>query len=126
MSLKERIRQVYRRNCNSIPEFATKIGVSKSSVDKWLSGQTEPRTDKLKKISDEFGVDLVWLQTGISETNGQEISTVKCESCTEKGKEIKQLEARLKDKEEVIQALRDQLNMYRQQLDENADKSKLA
>jgi len=126
MTLSDRLRKVYRSNCNSMEEFANRIGVSKSSVEKWIQQGAIPRLDKLKKISEEFQVDLIWLQTGISNDREREIPSKKSKSCAEKDKEILLLKARLKDKEEIIQSLRDQVQLYKEKLGEDFGLSKQA
>ena len=125
MSLSDRLRKVYRRNCNSMSEFAELIGVSKSSVEKWIHQGVYPRKDKLKRISKTFNVSMEWLEYGIESTK-EKNSNSDYVDCAEKDRIIQQLEEKIRDKEEIIASLREQIKMYKQQLDEYADKSKRA
>ncbi|MCK5134841.1 MAG: helix-turn-helix transcriptional regulator [Bacteroidales bacterium] len=126
MSLSDRIRKVYRSNCNSIEEFAELIDVSESSVHKWFSGEVVPRKDKLSRICQRFGVSIEWLEYGIEAVNDKETKCEHCSSCTEKDRLISHLEERLNDKDIIIDSLRDQLKMYKHQQDDYTDKSKQA
>lgn len=39
-------------------KVATETGIAKSTFSDWKSGRSEPKLEKLKKISDYFGVDI--------------------------------------------------------------------
>lgn len=45
-------------------EVARSTGVSTSTISAWKQGQYTPKSDKLQKIADYFGVSLEYLTTG--------------------------------------------------------------
>ena len=55
--------------------LAQSAGISKRTLEKWLSGETQPKADALKKIAKETGVDLNWLITGEGSPEGGSSST---------------------------------------------------
>ena len=65
--MKERIKQV-RQMCDMTQlQFAEKIGLSRNYVAMIEIGQREPSDRTISDICREFGVDKVWLETGIGE-----------------------------------------------------------
>jgi transcriptional regulator with XRE-family HTH domain len=63
MDISDRIRSIYKKKGITQSVFAEKLGVSLSSVSKWLAGQPVGR-ENLKNIADTFNVDEKWLQYG--------------------------------------------------------------
>lgn len=45
-------------------QVANATGIGKSTFSDWKSGRSTPKSDKLQKIADYFGVSLVYLMTG--------------------------------------------------------------
>ena len=72
--LKERLKEAIQR-AESANALAKKIGVSRSALGYWLSGEREPKVEALAKIAKETGVDLNWLITGEGSPDGGSSST---------------------------------------------------
>ena len=62
-----RIEQLIKRLEMSNAEFARRIGVTRSSVSLWISGQIIPSETTLREICRQFNVDYNWLKFGQSE-----------------------------------------------------------
>lgn len=63
----KRLLYILESNDLSASQFATKIGVQRSSVSHVLSGRNKPSLDFLIKISDSFeNISIDWLVKGIS------------------------------------------------------------
>lgn len=45
-------------------EVAREIGIPRSTFSDWKSGRSHPKTDKLQKIADYFGVTIEYLMKG--------------------------------------------------------------
>lgn len=45
-------------------EIAQKIGVTEKTIQKWESGKSKPRANKLQMLSGILGVPLLWLING--------------------------------------------------------------
>ena len=45
-------------------QFAAKIGISKSGLQKLESGENAPREQTIRAICSEFGINRLWLETG--------------------------------------------------------------
>ena len=65
--MKERIKQVRQMSDMTQLQFAEKIGLSRNYVAMIEIGQREPSDRTISDICREFGVDKVWLETGIGE-----------------------------------------------------------
>lgn len=65
--MKERIKQVRQMSDMTQLQFADKIGLSRNYVAMIEIGQREPSDRTISDICREFGVDKVWLETGIGE-----------------------------------------------------------
>jgi transcriptional regulator with XRE-family HTH domain len=62
----KRLLYILESNDLSASQFATKIGVQRSSVSHVLSGRNKPSLDFLIKISDSFeNISIDWLVKGI-------------------------------------------------------------
>lgn len=55
-------------------ELAKAVGVSKSTVNTWLSGRSYPRIDAIQRIADVLNCDTDDLVTENTETTRQQIS----------------------------------------------------
>lgn len=47
--------------------LATRLGVKRSTIERWEHDQSEPRANRLSMLSGLLGVSLTWLLTGIGE-----------------------------------------------------------
>lgn len=48
----------------SLPQLARRIGVKRLTLENWENDRSEPRADKLLKLSGLLQMPLVWLLTG--------------------------------------------------------------
>ena len=62
-----RIEQLVKKLEMSNAEFARRIGVTRSSVSLWISGQNIPSETSLREICRQFNVDYNWIKFGQSE-----------------------------------------------------------
>ena len=62
-----RIKQVIDSLGISQAEFAKKVNISQSMVSKICSGSAEPSYRTISDICKNFGIDVIWLETGIGE-----------------------------------------------------------
>lgn len=60
-SFAQRLRYLRKQHRLTQKELGEKLGVSGPTVTRWEKGQFEPETDKLKDISDFFGVTIDYL-----------------------------------------------------------------
>ena len=51
----------------SVRKVAKLVGVSETSVSKWMSGDAEPRSDLVPKLAGTLSVSMRWLLTGEDE-----------------------------------------------------------
>ena len=65
--MKDRIKQVQKESGLNQEDFAKKIGISKSSVQKLQSGENNPSEQTIRMICSEFNVNRTWLETGEGE-----------------------------------------------------------
>lgn len=56
-----RLTELRTRDKLSIPQFASRIGVSRQAASCWMNGDYEPGLDSLIRVADEFDVSLDWL-----------------------------------------------------------------
>lgn len=56
-----------------VSQLASRIGVKPETLKKWESGETEPRPNKVNKLSGILGVSMVWLLVG-DDTDGSNTS----------------------------------------------------
>lgn len=76
--LSERIYALRRKQGLSQEQLAEKIGVSRQAISKWEGGLSTPELDKLKALSDCFGITLDELtseKTDVSRTTASETNT---------------------------------------------------
>lgn len=57
-------------------DFAARLGISNGGISQIEKGKTMPGGDFLLRIHQEFGVDLTWLLTGVSNHVPQEVPVV--------------------------------------------------
>lgn len=116
MELSDRIRKIYRENCKGIKDFAKRIGVSESSVNKWLAGEVAPKKETIKRIAEVFGVSEAWIMFGdIKEesnfmvVNDQVLKYGDCENCERFRLEIQWLRQQLDEKSDYVEMLKEEL-----------------
>ena len=68
--LSERIYTLRRKQGMSQEQLAERIGVSRQAISKWEGGLSTPELDKLKALSECFGVTLDELTSEPMETRG--------------------------------------------------------
>ncbi|WP_417345759.1 XRE family transcriptional regulator [Ferrimonas sp.] len=59
----------------SLRSFSRKVGISDTTIAKYLSGDTDPTLGKLEMIADACGVSLAWLVTGQEEKAAEVLSS---------------------------------------------------
>ena len=62
--MKDRIKQIRKSNNLTQQEFASRLGVSRSGVASYESGEREPISAVIALICREFGINEDWLRTG--------------------------------------------------------------
>lgn len=65
--MKDRIKTVRAGSHKNQTEFGALMGVSKSAVQKWESGENVPTSAVLSLMAQKFGVSETWLRTGVGE-----------------------------------------------------------
>lgn len=70
-SFAERIKYLAEK-FDSVTAFSRKVGVSDSTVRKWIKGEAEPRRDHLVAVAISVGVRLDWLAMGVGPMGGEE------------------------------------------------------
>jgi transcriptional regulator with XRE-family HTH domain len=68
-SFAERVKYLAEK-FESVTAFSRKVGVSDSTVRKWIKGEAEPRRDHLVAIAISMGVRLDWLAMGVGPITG--------------------------------------------------------
>ena len=63
----ERLRQAAQDH--GIGELATKIGVTPTTLYRWLNGQFDPSLPKLNELAEAMNISLAWLVTGNGPTD---------------------------------------------------------
>lgn len=69
--MKDRIKEVRKKNKLSMEKFGERIGITRSSVCKLESGENNPSEQTLKLICREFGISYKWLTEGIEPIESQ-------------------------------------------------------
>ena len=59
-----RIEQARTKLGLSLPQVARRVGVKRTTLENWENDRSEPRADKLVKLSGLLQVPLTWLLTG--------------------------------------------------------------
>ncbi len=59
-----RIKEICKQSRLSQEAFARSLGVSKSALNRYISGKNEPKASAIKLLLDNFGVNPAWLITG--------------------------------------------------------------
>lgn len=70
--MKERIKKIRQTNGMTQAEFADKINLSRNYVAMMEIGQREPSDRTIADICRVYGVDEVWLRTGVGEMSRRE------------------------------------------------------
>lgn len=64
-NMSSRIAEIIKDEELTLEQFATRLGVTKSAVSKWITGATKDlRNEHLFAIEDEYGVSARWIVTG--------------------------------------------------------------
>lgn len=62
--MNKRIKQIQKDSKLNQDEFAERIGVSRSALQKYFAGANNPSEPTLRAICSEFGVNRMWLTDG--------------------------------------------------------------
>lgn len=65
--MKDRISLIIKETCKTKTAFAEKLNVSQAFVSQLCSGASKPSDRTIADICREFGVDRIWLETGVGE-----------------------------------------------------------
>lgn len=65
--MKDRIKLVRKHTGKNQTEFGEMLGVSKSAVQKWESGENDPTDTAVSLMHQKTGVNELWLKSGIGE-----------------------------------------------------------
>lgn len=64
-----RFEQLCKRDGVTPSQVSKSTGISTATLSSWKNGKYTPKTDKLQKIADYFGVTLEYLMSGTSDVN---------------------------------------------------------
>jgi transcriptional regulator with XRE-family HTH domain len=67
LEIKDRISYVISESGLKRIDFAKRIDISPASVSQLCAGITKPSNQTIASICREFGVDRIWLETGVGE-----------------------------------------------------------
>ena len=117
MTVSDRIRKVYRESgLKNYLEFAQEIGVSKSTIDKWVGGKVLPEHKNLKVIAKVFNVNEEWLLFGVQEISGEDkVNFVLKLKEAELQNEIEFLRLQLQEKSEYIEMLKEEIRRLKKE-----------
>lgn len=65
--MKERIKMIRINAQATQEEFASKIGISKSSVSLLESGRNNPSEQTIRAICDQYHISRIWLESGVGD-----------------------------------------------------------
>lgn len=65
--MKERIKLVRKYTGKNQTDFGIMLGVSKSAVQKWESGENDPTDTVISLMQQKTGANLLWLKSGVGE-----------------------------------------------------------
>lgn len=65
----QKLKELMNTKNISATELSDKTGISKSAISQYLSGKNIPRSGKLQKIADVFGVPCEYLKDDVSHSN---------------------------------------------------------
>lgn len=120
MTTNQRLKELLYTLDITATELATKLSVTKSTISSALNGNSLPSSKVLMPLGEVFNVNINWLLLGQGEMflKGQESDVDKADpgnsrdsKCTDVKylkKEIKYLNEKLKDKEEIIRLMQNQ------------------
>ena len=77
MTFEEKLLKLYKKKSHSQESLAEAIGVSRSTIQEYLEGDSKPKLNIARKLAKEFGVSLDYLFLGdeyISNDTGEDIS----------------------------------------------------
>jgi transcriptional regulator with XRE-family HTH domain len=72
----ERVTSIRKKAGMNQRDFAARLGISNGGISQIESGKAMPGGDFLLRIHQEFGVDLTWLLTGVSNHVSQDSPVV--------------------------------------------------
>ena len=101
----------------SLPQLARRIVVMRMTLENWENDRSEPRADKLLKLSGLLQMPLVWLLTGDTPTDQNAI-------CPETGRIAKKLEravAMQRDLAALLIEVSADVSRLQRELDEDQD-----
>ena len=58
MEIKDILKSLREKNRLTQEQMAERVMVTRQAVSRWETGETQPNTDTLKRLSDEFGVSI--------------------------------------------------------------------
>ena len=62
--LGERLAKARQNRGYSAPQLAQRMGIKPATIDRWESGETVPRANRLHQLSGILNVPLLWLMGG--------------------------------------------------------------
>lgn len=65
--MKDRIKLVRKHTGKNQTEFGEMLGVTKSAVQKWESGENDPTDTAISLMQQKTNVNVIWLKSGIGE-----------------------------------------------------------
>lgn len=68
-------KELQTRNGGNQSELARYVGVTPQAVQQWISGETSPRGENLKKVAEFLGVSRAFLSYGVIEGKSPKMST---------------------------------------------------
>ena len=117
-TLKDRIDELRRREGLRLADFAERINVSLSTVNKWRSNESKPEEKNIRTIVQEFGVSEPWLLYGINSVSDNVVSYDRNNNAEKSVEEIFFLKQQLKEKSEYIDLLKYRITELEKQLRE--------
>jgi len=119
MELKDRIEQLKKYlNIRSNNELATKVGITRQTLDKVTNGDTkDPRSSFFIRFSEAFGVSLEWMITGKGNMMS-EVSESDCQKQVNKlEKELHEIELEANISKKEISVLKNMISILNEKID---------
>lgn len=69
MTISDRVRQIRLAGGYTMKQFAERVGISDSAVSQIEKGRTGISDQTIRSICREYGVNEIWLRTGVGEMN---------------------------------------------------------
>ncbi|WP_323005429.1 helix-turn-helix transcriptional regulator [Pseudorhodobacter sp.] len=90
LDISDRLRFLMTSEKLTVGELATAAGVSKSAMEKYLSGPSSPRATALASLAANLGLSLEWLFFGYSDNDRQRIGNLAMNALFQLMQDIKQ------------------------------------